>query len=214
MFGPMAASRARMLFYAAQFFFGGWFLLHGLNHWLEFFPRPSGSSPISYELIGALNHSGLFSIVKAIEIVTGLFLLLNRAVPLAAFVAFPVTLSIAHLNIMSNDDMFGIIVGIVAIALNGLVLLGHLDKFLPVLTFRQGDPSADGISMLMASGLPAAPAPASLRGIGQILPIVAGIVAAYGVTLWSTMDGGFRSKAHYVEVEQESSSAIPSEAAQ
>jgi hypothetical protein len=26
--------------YAIQFFFGGWFLVHGLNHWLEFFPRP------------------------------------------------------------------------------------------------------------------------------------------------------------------------------
>lgn len=214
MSGPMAASKARALFYAAQFFFGGWFLLHGLNHWLEFFPRPSGSSPTSHELIGALNHSGLFAIVKAIEIVTGLFLLLNRAVPLAAFVAFPVTLSIAHLNIVSNDDMFGVAVGILAIALNGLVLLGHLDKFLPMLAFRQGDPSGDGISTIMSSGLPAAPSPASLRGIGQILAIVAGIAAAYGVTLWSTMDGGFRSKAHYVEVERESSSQTPPEAAQ
>lgn len=32
--------------YIVQFFFGGWFLAHGLNHWFEFFQRPSGSSPL------------------------------------------------------------------------------------------------------------------------------------------------------------------------
>jgi len=30
----------RTLVYFAQFFFGGWFVLHGLNHWMHFFPQP------------------------------------------------------------------------------------------------------------------------------------------------------------------------------
>ena len=76
--GIVAGKGFTRLCYAAQFFFGGWFLAHGLNHWLEFFPRPSGSSPISKELIGALNHSGIFIIVKALEVVTGAMLLANR----------------------------------------------------------------------------------------------------------------------------------------
>jgi uncharacterized membrane protein YphA (DoxX/SURF4 family) len=139
-----------VLVYAVQFFFGGWFLAHGLNQWLEFFPRPSGSSPISHELISALNHSGLFNVVKGIEVVTGILLLSNRFVPLAAVAAFPVTLSIAHLNIVANQDATSVVVGIVIITFNGLIALGHLEKFLPMLVMNSGDPSSAGIRRLFA----------------------------------------------------------------
>lgn len=186
--------------YAAQFFFGGWFLAHGLNHWLEFFPRPSGSSPISRELIGALNHSGLFVIVKALEVVTGALLLANRAVPLAAVVALPITLSIAHLNIIANADLFGLVVGLIAIALNGMVLIGHLDRFLPMLAIRQGDPSATGLARLGEIVAPPAQGQPALRGAGHMLAIIAGIAAPVAVTFWTTGDGGLRSKEHYARV--------------
>jgi uncharacterized membrane protein YphA (DoxX/SURF4 family) len=188
------------LCYVAQLFFGGWFLAHGLNHWLEFFPRPSGSSPISKELIGALNHSGIFIIVKAIEVITGILLLANRAVPLAAVVAMPVTLSVAHLNIVANADSFGMVVGLIAIALNGLVLLGHLDRFLPMLAWRHGDPSGAGLAQLRDGGWPSAPQGPRLRGAVHILAILAGIAAPIAVTFWSTRDGGVRSKDHYAQV--------------
>lgn len=187
------------LCYAAQFFFGGWFLAHGLNHWLEFFPRPSGSSPISKELIGALNHSGIFVIVKALEVVTGAMLLSNRAVPLAAVLAMPVTLSVAHLNIVANADTFGMVVGLIAIGLNGLVLLGHLDRFLPMLAIRHGDPSGAGLAAL-SQGWPNAANGPELKGLAHLLAIVVGIAAPIAVTFWSTRDGGFRSKDHYAHV--------------
>jgi uncharacterized membrane protein YphA (DoxX/SURF4 family) len=134
-----------IMVYAIQFFFGGWFLAHGLNHFLEYFPRPTGSSPLSRELITALNHSGLFVIVKIIEIITGVMLLLNRWVPLAAVMAFPVSFSIAHLNFVANGDAFSIGVSICIIAFNGMIALGHLDKFLPMLVRDNGDPSAAGL---------------------------------------------------------------------
>jgi uncharacterized membrane protein YphA (DoxX/SURF4 family) len=131
-----------------QFFFGGWFLVHGLNHWLEFFPRPSGSSPISHELIAALNHSGLLSVVKIIEIITGVLLLANRFVPLAVVAAFPVALSIAHLNLVANHDLTSMIVGVVIMPLLCLIALGHLDKFVPMLVMNNGDPSDLGLKRL------------------------------------------------------------------
>lgn len=137
--------------YAAQFFFGGWFLAHGLNHWLEFFPRPSGSSPISRELIGALNHSGLFIIVKAVEAITGALLLLDLFVPLALVLAVPVALSVAHLNIAENGDAFSIGVGIIIMSLVALIGIGHLDKFLPMLRMRNGAPSTAGLRSLFGS---------------------------------------------------------------
>lgn len=201
----MADRRWRTTFYAAQFFFGGWFLLHGLNHWLEFFPRPSGSSPISRELIGALNQSGLFAIVKVVEVITGLMLLANRGTALAAMVAVPVTLSIAHLNIVANADGFGVVVGLVALALNGLILLGQLDKFLPLLSLAPGEPSLEGLTMLRAGKGSAAAAGQALRPAAHLAVIVAGLLASYAVTLLSTMDGSFRSQASYDAVARASS---------
>jgi hypothetical protein len=197
-----SGSGFRNLVYAVQFFFGGWFLAHGLNHWLEFFPRPTGSSPISHELISALNHSGLFPIVKAVEVVTGAMLLANRAVPLAAVAAFPVTLSVAHLNIAANGDAFSLFVGGLIIAMNGLIALGHLDRFLPMLAIRQGDPSDAGLKTLLARRPSVTPAPVKLHGLAHALAIVAGIAAPVAVTFWTTSDTGPRSKAHYDVVER------------
>jgi len=134
--------------YAAQFFFGGWFVAHGLNQWLEFFPRPKGSSPIARELIMALNASGLFSLVKIMEVIGGVLFLANRFVPLAVILSFPVALSIAHLNLISNPDITSKIVGVVIMGLLGLIAIGHLDKFLPMLAFNSGDPGIRGLRQL------------------------------------------------------------------
>jgi hypothetical protein len=135
--------------YVVQFFFGGWFLFHGLNYFTHFFPQPSGSSGLSHELIGALIHSGLFGIVKGIEVVAGLAFLANRFVPLAVVAAFPVSFSIAHLNVAANGDSFSIGVAVVIVALNGLIALGHLDKFLPMLVCNNGDPREAGLRSLL-----------------------------------------------------------------
>ena len=134
--------------YCVQFFFGAWFLYNGLNFFITFFPQPSGSSPLSHELIGALIHSKLFAVVKSLEALTGLAFLANRFVPLAAVLAFPISFSIAHLNIIANGDAFSLTTGIVVVLLNGIIAVGHLDRFLPMLVCNQGDPSAAGLKAL------------------------------------------------------------------
>jgi hypothetical protein len=138
----------QVLVYCVQFFFGAWFLYNGLNFFVTFFPQPSGSSPLSHELIGALIHSRLFAVVKGLEALTGLAFLANRFVPLAAVLAFPISFSIAHLNIVANGDLFSLVTGFVVILLNGIIAVGHLDLFLPMLVCNQGDPSAAGLKAL------------------------------------------------------------------
>jgi len=146
---PAANSRLFTgLVYGTQFFFGGWFLAHGLNYWLGFFPQPHGSSSTSRELILALISSGLFDIVKAVEVVTGVLLLLNLFVPLAIVLAVPVALSIVHLNVLENDDPFSKGTGIVILLLLGLMAAGRLDRYLPMLAMRCGDPSLSGLRSL------------------------------------------------------------------
>jgi hypothetical protein len=80
--------------------------------------------------------------------VVGLALLANRFVPLAIVASLPVSVCIAHLNIIANGDTFGIVAGVIVLGLNGIVALGHVDKFLPMLVFDQGDPSPAGLRAL------------------------------------------------------------------
>src|ERR1700722_171220 len=118
----------RTCVYAVQFFFGGWFLYNGLNFFLTFFPQPSGSSGLSHELIRALIDTKLFTVVKGLEILTGIAFLANRFVPLAVVVAFPISFSIAHLNLIANGDLFSHVIAFFVIALNGVIGIGYLDK--------------------------------------------------------------------------------------
>jgi DoxX len=129
--------------YCCQFFFGGWFLFHGLNYWAGFYfdktilPGPG--------LLPALDRSGLLAVVKVIEIAVSLALLADVYVPLAAVAAFPITIVIAYVNGM-HLTRFGISVGVIIIALNALIALGHLDCYIPMLVANAGPPNLAGQS--------------------------------------------------------------------
>ena len=124
------------LIFAAQMFFGGWFLLHGLNHFVEIFVQPPGSSSPARVLIGALISSGLFGVIKGVEIISGIMFLCNRFVPLGAVLAVPVSLSIAYVNIFLNNDVFGMVVAVVVVGLNVVVIFGYFDYFRPLLAYK------------------------------------------------------------------------------
>lgn len=146
---PATGAPVALPFYAVQFLFGGWFLFHGTNYWAHWFTQPPGASAGSHELISALIDTGLFSIVKAIEVVVAVALLANRLVPLAAVAAFPVTLVIAYDNLVVIHDVFGCVVGVTIILTNSLIALGHLERFLPMLAWRTEDPSLAGVKILL-----------------------------------------------------------------
>lgn len=138
----------RLVVYFAQFFFGGWFVLHGLNHWMHFFPQPPGSSPIAGALIRAMIDSGLFTLVKAMEVVTGLMLLANRMVPLAIVLAAPIGIAIAFMDHTANPDWYGTLTAGTIMLFLAIMALGHLHRFLPMIVFNQGEPRLDGLRAL------------------------------------------------------------------
>lgn len=147
-------------------------------------------------------------IVEALEVVTGAMLLANRAVPLAAVLAMPVTLSVAHLNIVADADTFGMVVGVIAIGLNGLVLLGHTTGFSPCWRSATAILPGAGLAALR-QGWPDAERGPALKGMTHLIAIVVGIAAPIAVTFWSVRDGGFRSKEHYAQVPAPASQATP-----
>lgn len=124
-----------VLAYAVQFFFGGWYSYNGLNYFVEFTAAPPGSSPLSRELIGALEHTGLFAVVKAVELVTGALLLANRFVPLALAAATPVSLAIVWVMWVMNGGAVGTVVGLLVLLFTAITAFARLGSFLPMLAF-------------------------------------------------------------------------------
>jgi uncharacterized membrane protein YphA (DoxX/SURF4 family) len=171
-----------LLVYAAQFFFGGWFLFHGLNHWVHFFPQPPGSASISSEVIRGLIKSGIFDWVKGAEVLIGILLLLNRFVPAAAVMAVPISFVIAYLNIAVEHDANSLFVFFGIMGMNGLILLGHLDRLLPMLKGGNVGPSMRGLRQFFGGQGDTAPAP----GISLIWHLAA-ILLGIGLPVYLTL---------------------------
>lgn len=123
-----------------QTLFGAWFVIHGLNFFVEFFKQPPGASLLSHELISSLIHSGLFAWIKVIEVVVGVLLLSHQFVPLAIVAAAPITVVIAYVNLALNRDTFGLVVGPTILAANALMALGYWDRYRPMLARSCGLP--------------------------------------------------------------------------
>lgn len=182
------------LVYIGQFFFGGWFLVHGLNHWFHFFPQPPGSSPAGAGLIAALIDSGMFDLVKALEVVAGAMMLANRWVPLSVIIAFPIGIAIAVFDHTTNGDWYGTGAAIIILLLLTLMAIAHLERFLPLLVFNQGEPSLKGVKQIFN---PKQGEGKMMRPISHIVAIILGIAAPTALTFWSVTDSGPRSRAHY-----------------
>ena len=74
--------------------YAAWMIPAGLNHFLPLYPQPGGNTPLSIAVFEALIDSGLFTLVKAVELVAGVMLLLNVRVPLALVMVLPVSFTV------------------------------------------------------------------------------------------------------------------------
>lgn len=71
--------------------FAAWMIPAGINHFYRIFPQPLGRQPFSRELFLALVDSGLFDLVKAVELIAGLGLMAGFYLPLMLVIAMPVS---------------------------------------------------------------------------------------------------------------------------
>ncbi|MXO70798.1 hypothetical protein [Alteraurantiacibacter buctensis] len=79
--------------------FAAWLVPAGLNHFYPLFPQPLGNQPESTALITALIETGLFSLVKAVELFAGLCLLLGWRVPLALLLELPISFNVWYWDV-------------------------------------------------------------------------------------------------------------------
>lgn len=74
--------------------YAAWMIPAGLNHFIQLYPQPTGNQPLSTEVFLALLDSGLFTLVKAVELLAGLALLFGYRVPLALLMVLPVSFTV------------------------------------------------------------------------------------------------------------------------
>jgi len=127
--GGFQAQTMKQLTLAARLIFGAWMLLNGANHFfLSFWPTPAGQTPLSMELMGALVHSQLLDVCMLIELVAGALILIGYFVPAALCVVMAVSTSALYWAILDHQPL-SLALGVVAFALNGLLMLAYLPYY-------------------------------------------------------------------------------------
>jgi putative oxidoreductase len=74
--------------------YAAWMIPAGLNHFLRLYPQPTGNQTVSTEVFLALLDSGLFTLVKAVELLAGIAVLLGFRLPLLLIAVLPVSFTV------------------------------------------------------------------------------------------------------------------------
>lgn len=123
------APTLKQLALAARLIFGAWMLVNGANHFFfSFWSTPAGQEALSMELMSALVHSQLLDVCMLIELVAGALILLGYFVPASLCVVMAVSTCALYWAILDHQPL-GLALGIVAFALNGLLMLAYLPYY-------------------------------------------------------------------------------------
>ncbi len=111
----------------ARYLLGLMFLIFGLNGFLHFIPQGPMPGGAAGQFVGALMATNYMWAVSAVEVVSALFLLANRYVPLALTLIGPVLVNILLFHIFMMPQ--GLPPGILATICWFLVFLSHRAAF-------------------------------------------------------------------------------------
>lgn len=123
-------------FMIVRLVFGAWFLFSGAEYFSPFDLQPLGNTPLAKEFTLALIHSGLFAWIKAMEIVIGVLLLINRAILPAALATAPLTVVIAYWNFVLDPDVVEYLFGTATVACNAVLLWPYRSELIALLRWR------------------------------------------------------------------------------
>lgn len=117
---------------AARIIFGLAFVIFGLNGFLSFMPNPTPSQEMG-SLLGAFAKTGyFFPMIKAIELVSGILLLLNLLVPFAVILIVPILIGITSIHLFLNPQ--GLPIMFVLHVLHGILVYGYWNNFKAIFT--------------------------------------------------------------------------------
>jgi uncharacterized membrane protein YhaH (DUF805 family) len=123
----------KQLVLVARLIFGAWMLANGANYFYSLWPVPSGHEPLAALLMTALVHSRLLDVAMVIQLVTGALILTGFFVPLALCVVMPISTCALYWSVVLDHQLLGAVLALAAFALNGLLMLAHVDYYKGVL---------------------------------------------------------------------------------
>lgn len=115
---------------AARIIFGLLWIIFGLNFFFHFLPQPPPPEAGLKYLGGLMAAPYFFPLLKVTEIVVGVMLLANIAVPLALVVISPIVIQILLYHTILDPS--GAALAIVMTALNLFLGIAYLNSFKPL----------------------------------------------------------------------------------
>ncbi len=126
----------RWAYHASRLIFGGWWLFSGLMHFLWPQLQPLGDEKAAIDFTLALMASGLFDWIKVIEVVLGVTMLMNRAMPLTIIALVPLNIVIVYWNFVLDTGWTEWIFGALSIAFNLILAWPWRHYFAPMFIWR------------------------------------------------------------------------------
>lgn len=115
-----------------QYFFGVHALFSGPNYFLHIYPQIEMAHPLAGPLQHYLELTGLFSVVKVIETITGICLVLDIFVPFVLILEMPVSFNIFYLSVFVVADPRTMWTGPRELLFNLILLAAYGGYFLPI----------------------------------------------------------------------------------
>jgi uncharacterized membrane protein YphA (DoxX/SURF4 family) len=133
---------------AARILLGLIFFVFGLNGFLQFLPMPQ-PSPAAGAFLGALAGTGyMFPLIKGVEVLSGVLLLTNRAVPLALVLLAPIAINIAAYHVFIEPGIgMVLLIGV----LMGYLAYVHREHFAPLFTTKRSEDSTSPVKTSLAA---------------------------------------------------------------
>jgi uncharacterized membrane protein YphA (DoxX/SURF4 family) len=172
----------KQLLLAARLLFGAWMLVSGLNYFAgTLYPMPSGTEPLAVQLMSALVDTKLIGVAMGIQLVAGALLVVGVFVPLALCVVMPVNICAAYWAVVLEHQPMGALLALVAVALNGGLMLAWLGAYRGMLERRAlmvGEAQGANFDTIYANPMGGTPPP--LFGIA-LVPLAATAAIYYFV---------------------------------
>lgn len=125
--------------WVVRLWYAGWMIPAGLEHFYHIYPQPGYNTthPLAHEMLFALLHSHLFDLVKAVELITGISVLLGFFTPLMLLVCTPVAFCVFWWDApLSAWSLVGVIAGGRVLACNLLLSLAFIASYRSMFTLR------------------------------------------------------------------------------
>jgi uncharacterized membrane protein YhaH (DUF805 family)/uncharacterized membrane protein YphA (DoxX/SURF4 family) len=137
-----------------RLWYAAWMIPAGLEHFIHIFPQPGyyTTRPLAHEMLFALLHSHLFDVVKAVELLTGIAVLLGFFTPLMLLVCMPVAFCVFWWDAPLSTWNFGsVMAGGRVLASNVLLCVAYIGCFRAMFPLRS-KPQGPALQQLVLVG--------------------------------------------------------------